>query len=235
MIHPHCYVCVLNDWFVNRFCVDGMFWIHFYLYFIPSVCMYSLIVCLCVFYIQGQTASFIMEKVFIWMDSYGERRWIFDEERRKWAINPANPCTWGMFSERYRNIPHFKSMQISIENSEYCVLSHEFVCIWLAISHVFLEYYGNTINLCVFDECLYISWMFVMFIVFVFDRYLWIEIKTKGMWWNEYEHNELCSKWKENNAVNMKWMKQKVQQTNNVNKMECIFKSEPPTSSVKWE
>ena len=101
IIHPHCYVCVLIDWFVNRFCVEGMFWIHFNLYSIPSVCMYLLIVCLFAFYMQAQTASFIMRKVFIWMDSYGERRkrWIFDEVRRKWEINPANPCTWGMFSE----------------------------------------------------------------------------------------------------------------------------------------
>ena len=173
IIHLHCYVCVLIDWFVNRFCVEGMFWIHFNLYFIPSVSIHSFIVCLFAFYMQAQTASFIMRKVFIWMDSYGERRkrWIFDEVRRKWEINPANPCTWGMFSERSRNIPYSKS--------ECYVLSPEFVRIWVDIFHVFSEYYGNTINLCYFKS-LCIWWMFVAFIAFVFDRYLCIELKDEA-------------------------------------------------------
>ena len=104
--HPHCYVCVLID-FVIRFCVDGMYWIHFYLHSIPSVCMYLLIVCLSVVYMQVEAASFMMKNLFIWTDSYGERKkkisvwW-----RKKWVFQPSDPCTYEVCSRNVlRTLP----------------------------------------------------------------------------------------------------------------------------------
>ena len=54
-------------WFVHRFCVNGMLWIHFYLYCIPFVCMYSLIVCLWFICRYRRRRSWWRNYLFEWM------------------------------------------------------------------------------------------------------------------------------------------------------------------------
>ena len=40
-----------------------------------------------------------------------ERRWIFDEEKRKWACNPSDPCTYPVCS---RNVPRTLEFYIKL-------------------------------------------------------------------------------------------------------------------------
>ena len=67
-------LCMCFEWLVCEQVLCWRYVLNPFLSLFHSLCLYMLTYCLCVFYIQGQTASFIMEKVFIWMDSYGERR-----------------------------------------------------------------------------------------------------------------------------------------------------------------
>ena len=44
-----------------------------------------------------------------------ERKWIFDMERRKWAFNPSDPCTYEVCS---RNIPRTLKFNVKIYTVE---------------------------------------------------------------------------------------------------------------------
>ena len=91
----------------------------------PSVCLCSLIVCLFVLYIQAQSAYFMMENGFIWIDVNGEKRKKMDIwwRKMKMGVQPTRSLhIWGMFQEHSQNIKfEFYTMESMHSHVSLCV------------------------------------------------------------------------------------------------------------------